>query len=73
RSCADHRKAAEEYLNACDSMARKVALDKHGVRWSEFLCLPYWDPSTFLVVDTMHNLFLGNIKRHCRNVDIWAM
>src|SRR5438093_13124216 len=29
------------------------------VRWSEILCLPYFNPIRFLVVDLMHNLFLG--------------
>jgi len=29
------------------------------VRWSEMLRLPYLDPIRFLVVDPMHNLFLG--------------
>ena len=29
------------------------------VQWSEMLRLPYFDPIRFLVVDLMHNLFLG--------------
>src|SRR2546423_7602851 len=29
------------------------------VQWSEMLRLPYLDPIRFLVVDLMHNLFLG--------------
>ncbi|TDL13162.1 hypothetical protein BD410DRAFT_735657, partial [Rickenella mellea] len=40
----------------------------HGLRWSELLRLPYWDPIKFTVVDTMHALFLGNLKRHCRQI-----
>jgi hypothetical protein len=35
-----------------------------GVRWSELLRLPYFDPSRFVVVDAMHNLFLGLIHEH---------
>jgi hypothetical protein len=30
-----------------------------GVRWSELLRLPYFDPIKFIVVDPMHCLFLG--------------
>jgi hypothetical protein len=30
-----------------------------GVRWSELLRLPYWDPTRFLAIDGMHNLLLG--------------
>ena len=30
-----------------------------GVRWSELLRLPYFDPIRFLTVDPMHCLFLG--------------
>ncbi|KAF6741021.1 hypothetical protein DFP72DRAFT_995748 [Ephemerocybe angulata] len=42
-----------------------------GVRWSELLRLPYWNPLEFAVVDSMHNLFLNNCKNHCRKV--WGM
>ncbi|EJD43081.1 hypothetical protein AURDEDRAFT_26382, partial [Auricularia subglabra TFB-10046 SS5] len=40
----------------------------HGIMWSELLRLPYWDPTQFTVVDAMHNLLLGLIKFHVRNV-----
>jgi hypothetical protein len=34
------------------------------LRWSELLRLPYFDPSQFVVLDAMHNLFLGLINFH---------
>ena len=33
-----------------------------GVRWSELLRLPYFDPVRFVTVDLMHCLFLGITK-----------
>jgi len=38
------------------------------VQWSPLLKLPYWDPGKFLVVDPMHNLFLGLAASHVRKV-----
>jgi hypothetical protein len=35
-----------------------------GIRWSELLRLPYFDLSRCIMVDSMHNLFLGLIKTH---------
>lgn len=40
----------------------------HGIRWSALLRLPYFDIVRFVVVDGMHNLFLGLIKDHFRQV-----
>jgi len=37
---------------------------KTGIRWTELLRLPYFDPSRFVVVDAMHNLFLGLTREH---------
>ena len=72
------RRTPEEYLAAaecwreCSSQkARNEEFKKNGIQWSELLRLPYWSPLRHGVVDSMHNLFLGNIQRHCRN--IWGM
>ncbi|KAF8832982.1 hypothetical protein BDN67DRAFT_870775, partial [Paxillus ammoniavirescens] len=35
-----------------------------GVWWSELLRLLYWDPTHFLAIDGMHNLFLGLVQFH---------
>src|SRR5271170_6734088 len=37
----------------------KKHVSKTTVHWSEMLRLPYFNPIRFLVVDPMHNLFLG--------------
>jgi len=72
------RRTPEEYLFAaerwrgCSSQkGRNAELEKSGIRWSELLRLPYWSPLRHGVVDSMHNLLLGNIQRHCRR--IWGM
>ena len=38
------------------------------MRWSELLRLRYWDPVNWVVVDSMHNLFLGLVRHHFRVV-----
>ncbi|EJD38817.1 hypothetical protein AURDEDRAFT_71822 [Auricularia subglabra TFB-10046 SS5] len=43
----------------------------YGMRWTELSRLSYWDPFRYLVIDPMHNLFLGLLKRHLRV--IWGM
>ena len=63
-------------VNACawleaDSEKRERLFKENGIRWSELLELPYWDPVNFLVIDSMHNLYLGLFQRHCR--DLWGM
>ncbi len=70
-------KTREEYIALAEqwrdaSLAQRVKLfEKHGVRYSELLRLPYWDPVKFVVIDSMHALLLTNIKHHCRR--LWGM
>lgn len=68
RTCEEHRAAAEEWKNAETKSVRDKVFERHGVRWSELLRLPYWDPVRFIVVDGMHNLFLGVVQHHFRNL-----
>jgi hypothetical protein len=39
-----------------------------GVRYSKLLRLPYWKPTQHVVIEVMHNLFLGLFHRHCRYI-----
>jgi hypothetical protein len=59
---------AEDWLEAPSKSARARVFASTGVRWSELLRLPYWDPTRAVVVDGMHNLFLGLVQFHVRNV-----
>lgn len=64
----EHKKAAEAWLAAPNKTQRKRLWKINGVRWSPLLLLPYWDPTEHVVVDAMHNLFLGLVRHHFREV-----
>ena len=49
---------------------RKETVTSTGIRWSELYCLPYFDPSRMVVVDCMHNLFLGLVQEHFKMLGI---
>lgn len=66
-----HRQNAEAWRNAPSLKAQLEIEELFGVYWSELLRLPYWNAILFTVVDAMHNLYLGLLKGHCR--DIWGM
>ena len=71
RTWKEHEQAASNWKNAKSTTARLKLYHQHGIRWSELLRLPYWDPTTFTVLDCMHSLLLGDLQRHCRQ--IWGM
>lgn len=62
------KKAAEEWRDATTKKERKHLFAQTGVRWSPFWKLDYYDPTTMVAVDTMHNLFLGLVQFHVREV-----
>jgi hypothetical protein len=71
RTWKEHRQAASAWKNATSGAARLRLYRQTGIRWSELLRLPYWDPTNFVVLDCMHSLLLGVLRRHCR--DVWGM
>lgn len=71
RTSEEHIKSASAWKAAESFEDRLKLYRQNGIRWSELLRLPYWDPTTFVVLDCMHSLLLGNLKRHCR--EIWGM
>ncbi len=70
RDAEQHRAQAALWRDA-DAVERAHLFKVYGIRWSELLRLPYWDPIRFTVVDSMHNLYLGLLQNHCR--DIWGI
>ncbi|KAF8874085.1 hypothetical protein BD779DRAFT_1392564, partial [Infundibulicybe gibba] len=68
RTNEECRSAAEKFRTASSSKAATIAFDSTGLRWSQLLRLPYFDISRFVVIDSMHNLFLGLIKEHFRAI-----
>ena len=55
----EHRRNAMIWKHQLTKEDRNQHVKRTLVRWSEMLRLPYLDPIRFLVVDPMHNLFLG--------------
>ncbi|KZV96469.1 hypothetical protein EXIGLDRAFT_595926, partial [Exidia glandulosa HHB12029] len=69
RSKQEWKEQAQAYQDAAGNSTLRVELRKeNGVKWSELLRLPYWDPTRFAVVDAMHNLLLGLIQHHVRKI-----
>ncbi|KZT07162.1 uncharacterized protein LAESUDRAFT_602187, partial [Laetiporus sulphureus 93-53] len=66
RTCDEHRLHAYQWRDAATEKQRETLFKRHGVRYSELLRLPYWKPSRYVVLETMHNLFLGILQCHCR-------
>ncbi|PKB98030.1 hypothetical protein RhiirA5_384246 [Rhizophagus irregularis] len=62
RDSAKHRQDAIGWKTCKSEAARKRFVKQTGVRWSELLRLPYFDPIRFIIVDLMHCLFLGIAK-----------
>lgn len=57
-----HREAAEAWKECVTNKQRETIFNEFGVRWSELLRLPYFDPIRFIVIDPMHCLFIGIAK-----------
>jgi hypothetical protein len=62
RDSSQHRQNAIGWRRCNSDAARTRFVKQTGVRWSELLRLPYFDPIRFLTVDPMHCLFLGIAK-----------
>lgn len=71
RSWGEHYAIAKKWRDAPTQRKRDQLFDDHGLRWSELLRLEYWDPTKYALVDTMHNLFLGELWHHC--MDVWGL
>ena len=57
-------------LGACKTKAEQSKIESQtGFRNTALLKLPYFNPSRMLVIDPMHNLFLGTAKHILR--DVW--
>lgn len=68
RDCATFRHLAEEWRTASTERERERLFKASGIRYSSLLDLPYWQPTRYTIIDTMHNLFLGILQRHCRRI-----
>src|SRR6266542_2333397 len=67
RDVEEHKCNAEIWKEQNTEEDRKRHVSKTHVRWSDMLRLPYHDLIRHLVVDPMHNLFLGIAQRIIKN------
>ena len=69
RTNSEHRSHILEIQKKTTVTSRNEFEAKFGCRYSILLDLPYFDPTRMLVVDPMHNLFIGTAKHSLK--DIW--
>ncbi|KZW00087.1 hypothetical protein EXIGLDRAFT_563467, partial [Exidia glandulosa HHB12029] len=68
RDVRSWRAAAERWRDAPTRSQRDAEYEESGIRWSELLRLPYFDPPQFLDTETMHLFNLRCIPTHCRAI-----
>lgn len=71
RTYDEHCKHAQDWKDAPNESQREEVFQKYGAKWSELLRLPYWDPTKFLIIDSMHAFYLRLFSRHIR--EVWGM
>ncbi|KIK78951.1 hypothetical protein PAXRUDRAFT_162628, partial [Paxillus rubicundulus Ve08.2h10] len=64
----ENMEAATQWRDAQMQKDHNKIFKETGVQWSELLRLPYWDPTRFLAIDGMHDLFLGLVQFHFRDL-----
>lgn len=62
RSALEHRQVCHKLLNCNTKKDQHEIESSTGYRYTVLLQLPYFDTTRMLVVDGMHNLFLGTAK-----------
>ena len=68
KSLSDIIEFATLWHNAETEHDRDSIFHAFGWRWSPLFNLPYFDPTLFTVVDSMHTLDLGLLQHHCREL-----
>ena len=63
RTNEDHRSKIDKIIAARNKTERNKLESEFGCRYTVLLQLPYFDPTRMLIIDPMHNLFLGTAKR----------
>ena len=68
RSGTRHAENALSLINISTKTGRQNAESKLGCKYSVLLKLPYFDVPRMLIIDPMHNLFLGSAKYFFKNI-----
>ena len=55
----EHRRLGEEYRQLSTTTARKNFVKSHASRYTQLSRLPYFSLTEQIVIEPMHNLFLG--------------
>ena len=63
REDTKHRANVKKLKECKTKTALQQAESEYGCRYSILLDLPYFSPTRFMIIDPMHNLFLGTGKR----------
>ena len=50
---------------------RNDVFSEYGAKWSELVQLSYWDPTQYVVIDSMHGFYLCLFLQHM--CDVWGM
>lgn len=69
RDNSRHRSDVDKVLKCTTKTQRERKESELDCRFSSLLDLPYFRPIEMLLIDPMHNLFLGTAKHFAR--DIW--
>ena len=68
RNCSQHRESCNKILLENTKTNIRNAEAKFGCRVSVLLLLEYFDPVRFVVIDIMHNLYLGTAKHFFKSL-----
>jgi hypothetical protein len=68
RTSEEHRRFGNQYRQLSTPSARKNFVKAHATRYTELSRLPYFDLVEQIVIDPMHNLFLGPPLFHLLHV-----
>ncbi|KAF7771841.1 hypothetical protein Agabi119p4_6152 [Agaricus bisporus var. burnettii] len=71
RDFSSHFDFAQQWRDAQTLKEQEIIFDQSGVRWSELLRLPYWDPTSYATIDSMHCFYLGILHHHV--LKVWGM
>ncbi|MBW0477734.1 hypothetical protein O181_017449 [Austropuccinia psidii MF-1] len=63
RSCRNHKSTIAKWVGEYPKQ-RQAIFSEYGVQYSISEDLPYWDATTMVNIDIMHNLILGILKDH---------
>ena len=64
----EHRDNCTKLLDCETKTGREKKESEYGCRYSSLLKLTYFDPVRMLLIDPMHNLFLGSAKYMIHNI-----